>query len=148
MSGRPISPSEIVLNAADGIPSGVFDVVNELVQNRVRVGNKAKLLRKDVENALREAGFSEVVPQVFRVLDAYRNMGWDVKYMAPDYTESWAAYWEFSPAEASHRVAPNAVPAAYFCAVCGRQVEYVSPRWQHVGGSISLDESHSAAPRM
>jgi hypothetical protein len=32
------------------------------------------------------------------------------------------------------------------CAICGRPVEFVAPRWQHSGGSLSLDEHHPAKP--
>jgi len=35
----------------------------------------------------------------------------------------------------------------YVCAVCGREVEYVAPRWQHTSFDLTLDESHPANPK-
>lgn len=46
-----------------------------------------------------------------------------------------------------HRAEPRASNTTGFCGHCGRTVQYVSSRWQHVSANLTLDEDHRADPR-
>lgn len=101
VEGRPIKPEEVPKHLCNTIPPEVFDVFNKYIALKYSNGGPVIVYQKDVVADLIETGkFSEA--DIFNkgylnVEPAYRDYGWKVRYDKPSYSESYAAYFEFTP---------------------------------------------------
>ncbi len=98
MKGVPISPSEIAAKKVDVIPSFVFDVVNQLLIEKANGTERITLVQKDITARIEKAMPPGAVFNIgwLNFEDAYRQIGWTVKYDKPAYCERYDAFFEFS----------------------------------------------------
>lgn len=91
----PIKPSEVKKE----IPEVVFECFNRLINEKFGAGGEAIVDQNAVIALLEKMGINS--DQVFEkgwldVEDAYRAVGWEVKYDKPAFNESGEAYFTFT----------------------------------------------------
>jgi DNA-binding response OmpR family regulator len=98
---KPITPEEIEEATATRIPDVVYEVVNEQIAKNWR-GNSATIRQDAIVTALiRRPGTAITKQQIFDghwldFEDAYREVGWEVVYDGPGYSESYPATFKFT----------------------------------------------------
>ncbi len=94
MSG-PISPDDINERKAASVPDAVYDAINDLITEKWN-GKEARFKQKTLEQRL-ELALGECKREWLNFEDAYRAMGWGVRYDRPGYNENYYdAYFVFS----------------------------------------------------
>ena len=98
---RPITPAQVVKEKSECIPPIIIDVFNKLITRKFTNGSarvtqdeaiQAITARMDVSrHQLFESGW-------LNIEEIYREQGWLVQYIRPDYTESFPAYFTFKEA--------------------------------------------------
>lgn len=97
---KPISPNEVTAAKAESLPDFVISAFNDMIGKNWD-GHKSKFNQKDVVALIIAYSPVEITsPEVYAnryldVEDVYQSMGWDVKYVKPDYTENFPAYFVF-----------------------------------------------------
>lgn len=90
----PMSPDEIGEHRKQVIPAVVFTVVNGLIANDISHGF-VRLTRGVVVSGLEAAGVDVSSVNLVTVMETYGNVGWDVRFDRPGYSESYEPFWEF-----------------------------------------------------
>jgi hypothetical protein len=101
MTGRAITPDEVVSAKAGRLPSVIFDVFNELIARNWN-GRQARVMGKEAVDAIgARLGISESEIYRQRFLDVeevYRRAGWKVDYDKPAYNETYDPFFIFERA--------------------------------------------------
>ena len=87
---RPIQPHQITGQRERDAFNAVIEVVNELLQRKMR-GNLAVILQREIVDALIARGYSEADIRTNRLLDfesVYEANGWEVVYNKPGFNEN------------------------------------------------------------
>lgn len=100
MKGVPITPDEIIeATKPPEIPDYIFDSFNKLIKDSWD-GKQSVITISDAINRIMLDRFisrSVILNNAWlEVDDFYREKGWDVKFIKPDYTEFFISYWVFS----------------------------------------------------
>lgn len=103
---RPIAPEEVLAAKLEHFPPEVIDTVNRLIERNLQYG-QARILQKDIVNALTEGGMNRV--DIFKnhwldFEDIYRDAGWAVGYDKPGYNETYDAFFEFRAPKRQQRL--------------------------------------------
>ena len=107
MKGKPISPNEVAEIVQNSIPGSVFDAFNECIaldwNGRSATVKQEEVIAKIISKFPPD---SEGNPSISRRLifdkkwlnveEAYRALGWSVKYDKPGYNESYEAFFVFT----------------------------------------------------
>lgn len=97
---KPISPDDVV---APEIPDFVIDIVNRLIRQNYQSRRKCSVIEqreivKEIKALINIYGL-EFDIKWLDFEELYRNVGWDVKYDAPGYNESYEATFKFTKKE-------------------------------------------------
>ena len=99
--GRAIRPDEIVVEDRE-IPAFVFDVFNQMLEQKFEPNKSITLLTKDVRTAIKDH-LSTLGPEAptfqdwwLDVENVYRASGWDVSYDRAAYCEDYDDFYTFS----------------------------------------------------
>lgn len=97
----PITPSEILDNLEDIIPSFVFEAVNAILKEKFR-GTSVTIKQNEIitkacqiKHGLKREDFFE--KKWLDIEKVYEKAGWNVSYDKPAYSENYEAYFEFKP---------------------------------------------------
>jgi hypothetical protein len=98
---RPITPSEVVIQHRESIPSIIIDAFNKLIVKHFSPVTKESTVKQDevLDMVCGEDTFSRSTVFKNHWLDVeaiYREQGWDVRYDKPAYNENYDAYFVFS----------------------------------------------------
>lgn len=100
---KPITPREALKSTATQIPDVVFDVFNEFLSDRVRVGRSVRIGQDEVVAALKVKGWNQdEIDEAFErghldVESHYEKAGWSVEYDKRGYNEDGEDSWTFKP---------------------------------------------------
>ena len=88
---QPIMPKDVVDEKIQNFPDAVIESFNELITQNAREGHST-ILQEDVVKLMVEKGLKR--DEIFDrhwldVEDVYRKVGWNVKYDAPGYNETY-----------------------------------------------------------
>lgn len=100
---KPISPDEIAEAKRKAIPEYVFEAVNDILARKFTAGSCSFKQNQLMDEVLKRGPEGLTRSQVFEagylnIEEAYRNVGWKVKYDKPAYYEDYDAYFEFKKA--------------------------------------------------
>ena len=101
---KPNTPAEIRQKIGTKIPAEIFEAVNDLLVQHIRVQGSeitATIYQNDLEDILSVKMPSTPVNEMinkgwFEIETPYRDAGWRVVYDKPGYSESYRAYWKFT----------------------------------------------------
>ena len=98
---KPLKPSDIVDNLDTIIPSVVIEAVNNLLKKKFR-GSSAMIKQKEIVDEIIRLDDSMTSQKIFdeKWMDfeeIFKRNGWSVKYDGPGYSESYDAYFVFTP---------------------------------------------------
>lgn len=101
---KPITPQEVDQKKSESIPDFVYEAFNELIVENWN-GSRSLVIQDDVVDRIienvAERGCKVSRNHIFdecwlNIEDAYRKVGWDVKYDKAAYCESHKAFFTFS----------------------------------------------------
>lgn len=98
---KPLKPSDIVDNLETIIPSVVIEAVNNLLKKKFR-GTSATIKQQEIIDEIIRLDDSMTSRKIFdeKWMDfeeIFKKNGWAVKYDGPGYSESYDAYFVFTP---------------------------------------------------
>lgn len=99
MKTKPLSPSEVGQAQIAALPDFVIQSVNACLARTT--GTIRTVKRDDIISEIQlrhECERAQIFAQRWLDFeDAFREVGWDVQYCKPDYTEDFPPYFEFRP---------------------------------------------------
>ncbi|MBY3432748.1 hypothetical protein HFN89_00980 [Rhizobium laguerreae] len=95
---QPIRPEDIAEAKIATIPATVIEAFNKLIALKYSAGSSTVRQKEVIAEITGTTSLTE--GEIFdkgylNVEEIFRGAGWKVSYVKPDYTESFAAYFEF-----------------------------------------------------